>query len=1010
MAESSIPTFQAFCEHHDGASLSADQKYLDQYKNVVQMYASFASTRSIPKKGSTSAPMVVRWRSVGLEAIKSVAASDSLTSLAGKQLTVLIPVLLENLWTNDMDFLSLVQQRARMEEKVESENLLRRRTSIATVRTAESAEINAAALSGSTADADKLAEEEVAVCALQCLKSIFVVNNRSQIYVATNAVITFIGERVAQNENVLVEDQYDTDFRGWATRIFEMITRWTPVQDRYVILVTAMDVLVRSPMVESNLGQQLVLATMVDSLLKSDINLIGLSVMDVLLGLVQHVLRTLQLSGVSAHPQQNGGFREKNGSDATDLAALKSESVAVPSDTRHELLSRLQDCIGHLATHIYYADQISDMILAILQRLKPTALSPAGDAAVAVDDPVAASTAVTSVGDLSEDSGTDDFFSFDTAKVKALQAIKSIMLVASRRKKMSGAVNLGRNRVPAHVWEGTEWLLRDADWNVRKAYVEAIDTWLDTEKTKTDLRAATEKSKSQSRVRRDDSGTNLNKRAVSNASQRDKSSKPAKSTFIQLLHLAVYDNAIQYADNESDVVLLHILLSKLVEKMGVNAIKDGLPMVFRLQDDVPSLDTSSKQIRVSSLCQGYFLTLSEKFDFDTSPVGRTISNEIKLRRTKKVWTEAIRYPPMPLAEIGQSVANVSPAEIAASPLPITPFEDRFQLVKLISLMYAQTFASPPTSAPSSPGRSFTQSILGGPEPVSTNTEAHALPESFSDQMMFEWSRESVFAAVQESSKTISLNGSKTGTNATAPRNFLAVNGHRNGSGTGSPQRHSHTPHDSKPNSTYGLVGGLGGLSKVRKGSGFSASPTSDDSHASVTRLEQLKRALSGQQGRAISRAHSDASSESMVSYDYTASEVSFNPGNGSAIRNRPSSQRDRSRSKSRDPLEQRRPLTSHPVLASPEASQNRKVSLDVPPVPPIPLSISGVDGVAATDHAQEPRKSRSVKQSTKSRGGHSIQGSTWGAEGGQTSDLKSLLEGIETGSTSQKGDVVSPPY
>jgi len=53
--------------------------------------------------------------------------------------------------------------------------------------------------------------------------------------------------------------------------------------------------------------QQLVLATMVDSLLSSDINLIGLSVMDVLLGLIQHVLRVLQLSSAAPHPQRETG-------------------------------------------------------------------------------------------------------------------------------------------------------------------------------------------------------------------------------------------------------------------------------------------------------------------------------------------------------------------------------------------------------------------------------------------------------------------------------------------------------------------------------------------------------------------------------------------------------------------------------------------------------------------------------------------------------------------------------
>jgi len=86
-----------------------------------------------------------------------------------------------------------------------------------------------------------------------------------------------------------------------------MVARWTPVQDRYVILVTAMDILVRSPLSDDNLQQQLVLATMIDSLLKSDVNLIGLSVMDVLLGLIQHVLRALQLDGAAPHLQQSNG-------------------------------------------------------------------------------------------------------------------------------------------------------------------------------------------------------------------------------------------------------------------------------------------------------------------------------------------------------------------------------------------------------------------------------------------------------------------------------------------------------------------------------------------------------------------------------------------------------------------------------------------------------------------------------------------------------------------------------
>ena len=82
----------------------------------------------------------MRWRSVGLEAIKSVASSEALASLAGRQLDVVVPILLENLWTDNLDFIDLLEHRAQLEEKIDTEKLLRRRTSIATVRTVDDAQ------------------------------------------------------------------------------------------------------------------------------------------------------------------------------------------------------------------------------------------------------------------------------------------------------------------------------------------------------------------------------------------------------------------------------------------------------------------------------------------------------------------------------------------------------------------------------------------------------------------------------------------------------------------------------------------------------------------------------------------------------------------------------------------------------------------------------------------------------------------------------------------------------
>ena len=1042
MVESSIPTFDAFCEHHDGASLSADQEYLHQYEDIVRMYASFASTRQPQTKVPVSAPLAMRWRNVGLQAIKSVASSDALASVAGRQLDVIVPILLENIWTDDEDFLELLDHRGQQEEKADTEKLLKRRTSTATVGTVDTVgDANALALSGSTADADKIAEEDIGVLSIQCLKQVFSVNNRSQIHGATLATLRFTAERVAQGEKVIGERPGDEEAHGWATKIFEMLARWTPVQDRYVILVTAMDTLVRSPLAEDNLLQQLVLATMADSLLKSDINLIGLSVMDVLLGLIQHVLRILQLSGAAPHLQQDTSAGEPkdafNPSSPSTTPADVTEVAMTPTDLRKDLLSRLQQCIGDLATHVYYADQISDMVSAILLRLKPSPVANIASTAAAIEDPNAANAAITSIGDMKEDPNTDGFFSFDTAKVKALEAIKSILIVAGRCKN-TAVGSLGRNRVPVKVWEGTQWLLRDLDGHVRKAYVDALLTWLDTEMTKADLQANEEKSKGLSKSGRNDSSTSLTKRAVS-ASHREKGAKAAassKTTFLQLLHLAVYENALQYVDCESDIVLLHLLLSNLVARLGVNAVKNGLPMIFRLQEDILEAETPTAKIRIGSLCHGYFWTLSDKFNFESSPVGRAIFSEIHRRRNKMFWVNQICLPPVALALIG-TPGRTTPEQ----PLPreeleqesLRPFDERFQMVKLISLSYADSIASPPPSAPTSPGRTFTHPILVTEHAA---LDEHTMPETVKEQMMSEWSKDAVIALIQASSKTVSLNGSKSGTNATGHRNFLAVNGNLNSGGTNSgsqsPTHHAH-PHRSRPNSTYGLVGGLGNLQKLRKNQ--SPSPPSESSRNSVTRVDQLKRVLSGgsRPGTNLGKTYSDASSESLVSYDFSASETSFSPPR-EGQQNVPLMERsvslrepnERARSKSRDRVEgaddRAKALASHPVLSSssPNVGKGEDVD-DVPPVPPLPASLRGeagsVDGAGNGGEGVGPQgvevKDHAVRKGRSVRRGKKTGESSWGEEQGRVKDLESLLKGIEGGEgdgEGLRGNVGGPPY
>lgn len=753
MVESSIPTFEAFCANHDASTLLADQAYLAQFEAVVRNYAGLASTRSTPGKGVPSKPVAMRWRQCGLEAIRAVAASESLSSIAGRQYDLMVPMILENLWTDNEDFLDVLLQRAEHEDIDDNDRQLKRRNSVATVRTADTTgDTNPIALSGTAGDVDKLAEQDIGVIAMLCLKQIFITPSRSLIHYATMALLDFIKDRIDQGEAV-VNTSPQSRGGGWSVKICGLLLHWAPVQERYIILITLMDALARAPLSDETLEQHIALTTMVGSLLRSDESLIGLSVMDVLLGFIQQIKKLVQLPGdpaaaVAAAASDGPLPGQADPRSPTTLAAI--ESVTTVASKRKELLSRLQQCIGDLATHVYYADQIADMVAAILFRLKPPRsangniigdgpTTASGDKLAGTDDgkteegsgsapgTAAGASSVESAqkqAPAQQHSSSDSLFALTVAKTAVLKAVKAILLVANPKTKLSGNQTLSRNRVPIQVWEGTHWLLRDGDGQVRKAYVDALLVWLDREVSHDDQRAREEATIASSfpptivanprpTTKNGPPGTaggasagqtsSLAKRAVSSTSNRDNiagANGNGKATgrtrqvfFLSLLHLAIFDNALQYVDYETDIVLLHVLLYKLVEQLGVNATRYGLPMIFQLQEAIQDVETPQSKVRVGSLVHGYFWTLTEKFQFETTMVGHAIRNEVTRRRTKHFWVEGVHVPP-PLLELVGTPGMSRPQprmplhEIEMEAL--LPFDDRLSLVENICAGYQET--------------------------------------------------------------------------------------------------------------------------------------------------------------------------------------------------------------------------------------------------------------------------------------------------------------------------------
>ena len=786
--EDTVETFKAFC-HLDPATLAADQDYFRQYEEIVSIYAVFASKDTpVQTRGPTSVPIAVRYRETGLEALKAVVSSESLSADTSKQLGLIIPVVLENLYSQHGSELELLREKEQEKERLEREQAVKRRQSSSTMHTTGTDEADPIAASGTTADADKLAEEDVGCLALSVLRVIFNVVNRGQLRTATSSVLRFLIKKIESPSPAKKEirGRLESD---WPVALFDAMCRSAPVQDHFVILVTTVETLVRSPIVEGDLHRQLLLATIIGWLLSSDINFIGLSVMDVLIGFVQHILLILQLGGKDSALEPHGQQFDVIGNESFPstsqqrLAAANPRTSPVmevakdPSQTRIQLLEQLRQCIADLATHVYYTDQISDMISALLSRLKPSPRSSIANSAVAIENPVGTVQVIADSASINEKPNTDGFFSFDTARVTALLTVKDILLVANKR---DSQASLSRNRVSFSVWEGTQWLLRDPNLLARRAYVDALLTWLKHEPTKDDLLV---KDKKISPGKGGKNGDNLAKRAVSNAS-REASLKSSKSTFLPLLHLAIYENAQQYCDVESEILLLHLLLASLIRKLGVNSARSGLPMISRLQEDIPALENPICKIHIGSLVHGYLWALVEYFNIDASRVGNEIESEISRRRTAGLWAKSIQIPPISLDRtLGDPATpimeNLSLSVVRSASLK--PFDRKEALVDRIGEAYGLSISSPPSSPPGSPGRSSILIAGLASSYVSTQRslrESPELPAKVREELLSDWTRESCIAATTSDTRSASsMTGSRTGRSVGgAPPQFLTANG------------------------------------------------------------------------------------------------------------------------------------------------------------------------------------------------------------------------------------------
>lgn len=921
--EDSLATFETFCLHQDIATIEAEQGIAQKYRDVVRSYASFAHPSYPTAKPSPA--VAIRWRNAGLRAIRSVVSSESLAADGGTTLKILLPVILENLYSADEDVLVPLKERLREPEKTDRDANRNRRMSVTTVHTVDTAgdQTDPALAARSTADVDRQADMDARLLALRCLEKVVVSgSNRGQIRLAANTILQFISsKRFPRSPS---QEKPNTAHDGnWATSLIELIANWCPVQVRFVILMTAMDILLETSPKEDALEPAFTILSVVDWLLKSSVNMIGLSVMDILLGLMQYISKVL-----SPPSETKAGETEKSGEEKqTDVHPNNTVSI---SAQRKALLVLLEQCIGDLATHIYYGDQIADMMRAILRRLKPVAPSHESAApstlATVHEGDAAHTESNQSATEPTGEKPHGETFSQATAKLTALRAVKAILVVANVKSPAATTGSETRNQVGIHVWEGTQSILRDSDREVRFAYADAFLSWLDLETNKHDLKVRVDTPKYIKPTSKRD--TDPNRRTTSApGNQREIVALAAQSTFLRLLHLAIYDVALEASTVESEVLLLHLLLAALVENLGVNAVQFGLPMVLKLQDDLfTSVDfgSSTSRLNIGTLVHGYLLAVSQKFNIESSQAGIEIRNEIEKRQSNGHWVSKIRLPPTGIDGITVDTEKRTEDDSNAS-IELTPFRNAEGLVDGINESYRHSVSSPPQSPPTSPARGFNFPVLTHNSANTQPQSENGLPSSVKEQLLSPWSREACLAAVEKASvKTLSLSGSRGGT--------LTRNSPANGAANGSP------------------VGSASQKNRRMSVPEISRTSEPSSSRGSPVRVTELRRVLSVNnennprrlsplRGQVDASNESDASddSESMVSGTFSVSEVdgdtaSVQPPDGQETPEEDGQETPRA-SASAIALGTDKIPSQPPTLS-------RTNSDEIPPVPPIPANLA----------------------------------------------------------------------
>ncbi|TKY86465.1 hypothetical protein EX895_004614 [Sporisorium graminicola] len=319
--------FYALASFLDPATTSVD----DSFHRLVKSFATLAVERPIgpdPSLGE-DAEQRNRTRLIGLGALAGAVASDAIYSSNSKQLiSLLTPALVENTKGNrvTLDWLRSEAKKATDGEPSYSEfNISKKPLAIRRTRS----------ISAHVAGEKGPSSEDVISAAIGTLRGLLRHADAVQVQSVVQNVITWLDNKSALSVPSPTDRRQMTsqwDDAPWCCWLAESLCSWTSLQYRFVVLDTLVDHLVENCEGKAT-AKHASLIEMSRTILTGQLSLIGLSTSDTL-------------------------------SNLTALAVRR-----VYKDTRDSLLPPLVDCISGLGTHVYYADQINDIVEEISGRI-----------------------------------------------------------------------------------------------------------------------------------------------------------------------------------------------------------------------------------------------------------------------------------------------------------------------------------------------------------------------------------------------------------------------------------------------------------------------------------------------------------------------------------------------------------------------------------------------------------------------------------------------------------------